>query len=34
VEGSLDMVGVGGCLKERFKVNGNFLKGCKEGGFE
>jgi hypothetical protein len=23
-----------GCLKERFKGNGNFLGGCKEGGFE
>jgi len=26
--------GVGGCHKERFKGNGNFLGWCKEGGFE
>ena len=33
------VVGVGGCHKERchkerFEGNGNFVGGCKEGGFE
>jgi len=27
------MIGVGGCHKERFEGNGNFLGGCKKGGF-
>ena len=27
-------VRMGGCYEERFKGNGNFLGGCKEGDFE
>jgi hypothetical protein len=33
-ESMSSVVGVGGCLKERFKGNGNFLGGFKEGDFE
>ena len=31
MESRLSMVGLGGCNKERFKGNGNFLGWCKEG---
>jgi hypothetical protein len=30
----LSSFGVEGCHKKRFKGNGNFLGGCKDGGFE
>jgi hypothetical protein len=33
-QSSSSAVGVRGCHKERFKGNGKFMGGCKEGGFE